>query len=77
MVDLLIRGGWLVDGTGSPAFRADLAVEGDLLHIVRAASDGLVAAETLDASGLVVAPGFIDVHTHSGLVMLAEPLEEP
>jgi N-acyl-D-amino-acid deacylase len=51
--DLLIRGGTVIDGSGAPAFRADVAVK-----------DGKIA-KIGDASGLVVAPGFIDVHTHA------------
>ncbi len=57
--DLLLRGGWIVDGTGNPRYRGDLAIAGD-----RIAAVGPVAAaarETLDVSGLVVAPGFIDM----------------
>jgi len=57
--DVLLRGGWIVDGTGNPRYRGDLAIAGD-----RIAAVGLVAAaarETLDVSGLVVAPGFIDM----------------
>ncbi len=77
MYDLLIKGGWLLDGTGSPSFRAHLAVEGDRLQVVRDICEEIEAAETIEATDMVIAPGFIDVHTHSGLVMLADPLEEP
>ncbi|MBW2397231.1 MAG: amidohydrolase family protein [Deltaproteobacteria bacterium] len=62
--DLLLRGGHVIDGTGSPAKRADVAVRqgricdvGDL--------DGIEAAQTLDCRGKIVTPGFIDIHSHS------------
>ena len=60
--DLVIRGGAVVDGTGAEAVTADVAVEGD-----RIAAVGKVAGKgkrEIDASGLVVSPGFIDLHTH-------------
>lgn len=61
--DLLIRNGLLVDGTGAPARPADVAIEnGRIVGIGRLA--GSSARETLDAEGRVVAPGFIDGHTH-------------
>jgi N-acyl-D-amino-acid deacylase len=69
---LIVEGGLVVDGSGSPAFRADLAVEGGRI----AALGELVgwrADQRIDASGLVVAPGFIDVHTHDDLAALREP----
>jgi N-acyl-D-amino-acid deacylase len=61
--DLVIRGGRVVDGTGNPAFDADLAIrDGRIvaLGLVRGA-----ATRTIEATGLVVAPGFIDIHNHS------------
>jgi N-acyl-D-amino-acid deacylase len=65
-VDVLIRGGSVVDGTGSAARRADVALRGDrIVFVGDAAGRRFTAARTIDASGLVVAPGFIDPHTHA------------
>ena len=65
-VDLLVRNGLLVDGSGSAPRRADVAITGDRITFVGdAASKGITAARTIDATGLVVAPGFIDPHTHT------------
>jgi len=77
MFDLLISNGWVLDGTGSPAFRAHIAVLDNRLKVLRGSLDGIEAVQTIDATGMVVAPGFIDVHSHSGLVALAEPQNEP
>jgi N-acyl-D-amino-acid deacylase len=62
--DLLIRGGQVIDGSGAPAVRADVAVRGGKIAKVGDLS-GAKAARVVDATGLVVAPGFIDVHTHA------------
>jgi N-acyl-D-aspartate/D-glutamate deacylase len=60
--DLLIRKGSIVDGTGGPRFEADVAVaQGKIAEIGKIAGS---ARRTIDASGLIVAPGFIDPHTH-------------
>ncbi|SCG52900.1 N-acyl-D-amino-acid deacylase [Micromonospora echinaurantiaca] len=66
-LDLLITGGTIVDGTGSPARTADVGVRDGRLLLLPARS-GSAAADVLDADGLVVTPGFIDVHTHSDLL---------
>jgi len=63
--DLVIRGGRVVDGSGNPWFRADLAIRGDRIVVVGQVPEGLAAKLTIDAKGLVVAPGFIDAHSHS------------
>ncbi|MFC7383984.1 N-acyl-D-amino-acid deacylase family protein [Sphaerisporangium rhizosphaerae] len=69
-LDLLVRGGLLVDGTGAPPRSADVGVAGGRLAVLPAGS-GADARRTLDAAGLAVAPGFIDVHTHSdGIALL-------
>ncbi|MFI5255279.1 MAG: amidohydrolase family protein [Candidatus Limnocylindrales bacterium] len=82
--DLLIEGGTVVDGSGAPGFAAAVGVTGDRLRILRAGDTGagrdtgaMRAARRIDATGLVVAPGFIDLHSHGGLMMLAEPRHEP
>jgi N-acyl-D-amino-acid deacylase len=72
MVDLLVRGGTVVDGTGSEPFRADVAIDGD--RIAAVGQDlGMEAATVLDATGLLVSPGFIDVHSHSDFTLLRDP----
>src|ERR1044071_7757364 len=66
-VDILIKGGSVVDGTGSAPRLADVAIRGDRITFVGdAARSGITAARTIDATGLIVAPGFIDPHTHTG-----------
>src|SRR3954452_18010731 len=61
---LLIRNGMVLDGSGSDAIRADVAVEGDRIAAV-APDLPANAARVVDAQGLTVAPGFIDIHSHS------------
>src|SRR5689334_18105106 len=62
MFDVVIRGGTVVDGTGAPGRHADVAVRDGRVVEVGDLSEG--AARTVDAEGKVVAPGFVDVHTH-------------
>jgi N-acyl-D-aspartate/D-glutamate deacylase len=63
-LDLIIRGGSLIDGSGSPATTADIGIQGD--HIVFVGSSaGRKAKREIDATGLIVTPGFIDPHTHT------------
>jgi N-acyl-D-amino-acid deacylase len=72
MTDFILRGGEIVDGTGAPRVRADVAVVGD--RIAAIGEVGRVAgAREIDVSGRIVAPGFIDVHTHDDRALLAMP----
>src|SRR5262249_52477709 len=72
---LLIRGGTVVDGSGAPGRAADVAVEGDRIAAIGPGLEG-PAARVIDAPGHVVAPGFIDAHSHSDLFYLGCPSSE-
>lgn len=63
--DLLIRSGRVVDGTGNPAYFADVAVKEGRIAAIGEISANATAETVIDAEGLIVAPGFIDVHTHA------------
>jgi N-acyl-D-aspartate/D-glutamate deacylase len=71
-LDLIIEGGTIYDGTGSPWFRADIGIRnGQIVHVGLLGQAG--ASESIDARGLAVTPGFFDVHTHSEFSLLANP----
>src|SRR5207302_6975375 len=63
-LDLIIRGGSLIDGSGSPATKIDIGIRGDRIVLV-GNSTGRKSQREIDATGLVVTPGFIDPHTHT------------
>lgn len=69
--DLVIRGGSIVDGSGNPWFRGDVGVRGDRIAAIGRIPAGAGRRE-IDAAGLIVAPGFIDIHSHSDLLLLEE-----
>jgi len=86
MHDIVIRGGMLFDGTGAPGIVGDLAIDGDRIAAIvpRASSSGLpetvgagtAARRMIDADGLAVAPGFIDIKTHSDFTLPINPKAE-
>lgn len=77
MHSILIKGGMVVDGTGSPPAPLDVAVDGvKIAGLFKRSEPGAKAAVTIDASGLIVCPGFIDIHTHSDIYLLSNPLAE-
>ncbi len=75
MTDLLISGGTILDGTGQPAFTADIAVTDGVISDIGDLS-GAEATRTIDATGKYVSPGFIDVHSHSDTYILLAPSAE-
>jgi N-acyl-D-aspartate/D-glutamate deacylase len=71
---LVIRGGTVVDGTGAPGVRADVAVRGGRITAI---GEGLHGDRELDATGCVVTPGFIDIHTHYDAQVFWDPALTP
>ena len=71
VVELIVRGGTLVDGSGSAPRAADVAIDNGRVHSVGDLGK-LAAVREIDATGLVVAPGFIDMHSHADLIVLAD-----
>src|SRR6516164_4684484 len=69
--DLVIRNGKVIDGSGNPWYPADVAVRGDKIVAMGRPLPGRAKRE-IDARGLVVAPGFIDMHSHSDFVLLED-----
>src|SRR5215204_4692452 len=72
--DVVIRGGTVLDGSGAPGQRADVAVTDGVISGI---GDGLDGRHELDASGQVVAPGFIDIHTHYDAQVFWDPALTP
>ncbi|MEV7865651.1 D-aminoacylase [Streptomyces sp. NPDC088124] len=78
-MDLVIRDARVIDGTGGASYRADVTVDAGRITGIRRASDGgprtprPTGARVLDAAGLALSPGFIDMHAHSDLALLRDP----
>ena len=70
--DVLIRGGRIVDGTGNPWFEGDVAIRGNRIAAVGRLGPAASARRVIDAQGLIVAPGFIDIHSHSDIPLLED-----
>ena len=74
MAEIVIRGGTIVDGSGTPGVEADLKIRDGRIEAI---GEGLRAEQTLDASGCVVSPGFIDIHTHYDAQVFWDPALTP
>jgi N-acyl-D-aspartate/D-glutamate deacylase len=70
--DVLIKGGTVVDGTGRPGYRADVGIQGGKIEAIGDLAH-TSANWLLDASGLIVSPGFVDIHSHSDYTLLVDP----
>jgi len=75
LLDVIIRGGQVADGTGGPLRQADVGLQGGAIASLGDLGDER-ATTVIDATGLVVAPGFVDVHTHSDITLLVNPNAE-
>ncbi|MER6239299.1 D-aminoacylase [Streptomyces clavifer] len=74
-MDLVIRDARVVDGTGAPSYRADVGITDGRVAEIRREGDGPrpTGARTVDADGLALSPGFVDMHAHSDLALLRDP----
>jgi N-acyl-D-amino-acid deacylase len=72
MLDLIIRNGTVVDGQKTPRYQADVGIRGDRIAAIGNLAE-VESAAVFDAADMIVAPGFIDVHTHSDAVLLSQP----
>lgn len=72
--DLVIHGGQIIDGSGEPAFSADIGIRADTIAFIGAISETELeqAGQSIDASDLIVSPGFIDIHSHSDYTLLVD-----
>lgn len=73
--DLIIRGGRIIDGTGNAWFRGDIAIQGEMIAAM-GKLDNALAKRVIDVKELIVAPGFIDIHSHSREAILTVPKAE-
>lgn len=77
LLDLIIKGGLVIDGSGSPGFYASVGVSDETISIHRGDISNLETNKVIDVSGLVVCPGFIDLHSHAGLTIFGAPNHDP
>ena len=72
----LIENGWIVDGAGRARYKSSLVVENELISAIGIIKNGGGFDRVIDAEGLIVAPGFIDTHSHSDLEVMINPYVE-
>jgi N-acyl-D-amino-acid deacylase len=72
----LIQNGWIVDGSGQPRYKASLVIDDELIGSIGAVQPGGAFDRVINAEGMIVAPGFIDTHSHSDLEVMVNPYIE-
>jgi N-acyl-D-amino-acid deacylase len=72
----LIQNGWIVDGSGQPRYKSSLVIDDEFIADISAATNGAGFDRVIDAEGMIVAPGFIDTHSHSDLEVMVNPYVE-
>ena len=78
MLDTRIRGGMVVDGSGAPIRRADVGIrDGRIVFVAAPGEETEAAADTIEADGLLVTPGFVDPHTHYDAQLFWDPTASP
>ena len=76
--DLILKNGWVIDGTGGPPFRGDVALLDSMIaEVGRLDGAEAGAGRVLDVTDRYVVPGFIDAHVHGDLMLLADPVHLP
>ncbi len=76
MFDLIIRGGRIIDGSGNPGYYGDVGIRGERIAVIGKLNQA-EAFRVIEADGRVACPGFIDMHSHSDVMLLANPKHEP
>ena len=76
MFDLLIDRGRIIDGTGQTWFRGSVGIDGDTISVLRGDTSSVAADRKIDARDRIICPGFIDMHSHSDLMLLSDPAHE-
>ena len=76
MFDIIIRGGRIIDGSGNPEYYGDVGISGEQITAI-GKLDQVETRRVIEAGERVVCPGFIDMHSHSDVMLLANPKHEP
>lgn len=75
MFDIIIKNGTIIDGSNKPEYKSDIGINSNKIEKI-GSLENAIAKKTIDASGLIISPGFIDIHTHSDISVINDPLNE-
>mgnify|MGYP001171724085 FL=1 len=74
---IALKDGLIINGTGSPGFYGSVLIKDNKISVIRQSSDSIQADVEIDCTGKVISPGFVDLHSHTGLTIFGEPKHEP